>query len=79
MPFNISEWWDAKLESDPRWRYGTPRRGNANFAWIQHMLRHLAPHGSMAVDSVHLHCAPFVLANGSHEQPQDNGRSILGL
>ncbi|HEX8310013.1 MAG TPA: N-6 DNA methylase [Chthoniobacteraceae bacterium] len=69
-PFNISEWWDAKLEGDPRWRYGTPprrrrgiavvggwarRRGNANFAWIQHMLHHLAPQGSMAL----------LLANGS--------------
>ena len=32
MPLNISEWWDAKLEGDPRWRYGTPPRGNANFA-----------------------------------------------
>ena len=41
-PFNISEWWDAKLEGDPRWRYGTPPRGNTNFAWIQHMLHHLA-------------------------------------
>ncbi len=54
-PFNISEWWDAKLEGDPRWRYGTPPRGNANFAWIQHMLHHLAPQGSMAL----------LLANGS--------------
>jgi len=54
-PFNISEWWDAKLEGDARWRYGTPPRGNANFAWIQHMLHHLAPHGSMAL----------LLANGS--------------
>lgn len=48
-PFNISEWWDAKLEGDPRWRYGTPPKGNANFAWIQHMLYHLAPTGSMAL------------------------------
>ena len=54
-PFNISEWWDAKLEGDARWRYGTQPRGNANFAWIQHMLHHLAPHGSMAL----------LLANGS--------------
>lgn len=54
-PFNISEWWDAKLEGDARWRYGTPPRGNANFAWIQHMLHHLAPQGSMAL----------LLANGS--------------
>jgi type I restriction enzyme M protein len=54
-PFNISEWWDAKLEGDPRWRYGTPPKGNANFAWMQHMLYHLAPQGSMAL----------LLANGS--------------
>jgi type I restriction enzyme M protein len=54
-PFNMSEWWDAKLEGDPRWRYGTPPRGNANFAWIQHMLHHLTPQGSMAL----------LLANGS--------------
>lgn len=54
-PFNISEWWDAKLEGDPRWKYGTPPASNANFAWIQHMLHHLAPQGSMAL----------LLANGS--------------
>jgi type I restriction enzyme M protein len=54
-PFNISEWWDGKLEGDPRWVYGTPPPSNANFAWIQHMLYHLAPHGSMAL----------LLANGS--------------
>ena len=40
-PFNISEWWDGKLEGDPRWIYGTPPKGNANFAWVQHMLYHL--------------------------------------
>jgi type I restriction enzyme M protein len=54
-PFNISEWWDGKLEGDPRWKYGTPPKGNANFAWLQHMLHHLAPNGSMAL----------LLANGS--------------
>jgi type I restriction enzyme M protein len=54
-PFNISDWWDAKLEGDVRWKYGTPPQGNANFAWIQHMLHHLAPQGSMAL----------LLANGS--------------
>lgn len=54
-PFNISEWWDGKLEGDPRWVYGTPPKSNANFAWVQHMLHHLAPHGSMAL----------LLANGS--------------
>ena len=54
-PFNISEWWDGKLEVDPRWVHGVPPKGNANFAWVQHMLYHLAPHGSMAL----------LLANGS--------------
>ncbi|MCP3956479.1 MAG: type I restriction-modification system subunit M [bacterium] len=54
-PFNIKEWWDGKLEGDPRWKYGTPPKGNANFAWVQHMLHHLAPNGSMAL----------LLANGS--------------
>lgn len=54
-PFNISEWWDGKLEGDPRWVYGTPPKSNANFGWIQHMLHHLAPNGSMAL----------LLANGS--------------
>ena len=55
-PFNISEWWDAKLENDPRWKkFGTPPKGNANFAWLLHMLHHLAPNGSMAL----------LLANGS--------------
>ncbi|HWB58663.1 MAG TPA: type I restriction-modification system subunit M [Chthoniobacteraceae bacterium] len=54
-PFNVSEWWDPKLEDDARWKYGTPPKGNANFAWLQHMLFHLAPQGSMAL----------LLANGS--------------
>ncbi|MDR1190239.1 MAG: type I restriction-modification system subunit M [Verrucomicrobiales bacterium] len=54
-PFNISEWWDDKLEGDPRWFYGVPPKSNANFAWVQHMLHHLAPGGSMAL----------LLANGS--------------
>ncbi len=54
-PFNIKQWWDGKLEGDPRWRYGTPPKGNANFAWVQHMLHHLAPNGYMAL----------LLANGS--------------
>ena len=54
-PFNISDWWDGKLEGDARWTYGTPPKGNANFAWLQHMLYHLSPTGSMAL----------LLANGS--------------
>lgn len=54
-PFNVSDWWDAKLGNDPRWKYGTPPQGNANFAWVQHFIYHLAPNGT----------AGFVLANGS--------------
>lgn len=54
-PFNVSNWWDAKLGDDPRWKYGTPPAGNANFAWVQHFVHHLSPKGT----------AGFVLANGS--------------
>lgn len=54
-PFNVSNWWDAKLSDDPRWAYGTPPEGNANFAWVQHFIHHLSPKGT----------AGFVLANGS--------------
>ncbi|KJF18178.1 class I SAM-dependent DNA methyltransferase [Acidithrix ferrooxidans] len=54
-PFNDSKWWNAKLSDDPRWKYGTPSEGNANFAWVQHFVYHLAPNGT----------AGFVLANGS--------------
>lgn len=54
-PFNVSNWWDAKLSDDPRWQYGTPSEGNANFAWVQHFIYHLSPRGT----------AGFVLANGS--------------
>jgi type I restriction enzyme M protein len=54
-PFNISQWGGEDLREDPRWKYGTPPMGNANYAWIQHMLHHLAPTGTMAT----------VLANGS--------------
>jgi len=54
-PFNISHWGGENLRDDPRWEYGTPPAGNANYAWIQHMLHHLSPTGTMAT----------VLANGS--------------
>ena len=54
-PFNMKEWWTKKLKNDVRWKYGTPPEGNANFAWLQHMIYHLAPHGSLAL----------LLANGS--------------
>lgn len=54
-PFNISDWGGDKLREDVRWQYGTPPPGNANYAWIQHMVSKLAPSGT----------AGFVLANGS--------------
>ncbi len=61
-PFNISDWWHGSLESDPRWVYGTPYEGNANYAWLQHMLYHLNPNGR----------AGIVLANGSMSSNQNN-------
>ena len=54
-PFNLSDWGADKLTDDPRWRYGMPPAGNANFAWMQHMIYHLAPGGKIGL----------VLANGS--------------
>ena len=54
-PFNLKEWWYESLAEDARWKYGTPPKGNANFAWLQHMLHHLASAGSLAL----------LLANGS--------------
>lgn len=54
-PFNISDWGGERLREDVRWKYGLPPTGNANFAWVQHMVHHLAPRG----------VAGFVLANGS--------------
>ena len=45
-PFNMKEWDTGVDDNDPRWVYGTPPSGNANFAWLQHMLWHLAPNGS---------------------------------
>lgn len=65
-PFNISDWGGEKLEGDPRWVYGTPPAGNANFAWLQHMLWHLKPTGSAGV----------VLANGSMSSNQSNEGNI---
>ena len=54
-PFNLSDWGADKLKDDVRWQYGMPPAGNANFAWLQHMIHHLAPTGKMGM----------VLANGS--------------
>ncbi|MFM2448879.1 MAG: hypothetical protein RIS44_1329 [Pseudomonadota bacterium] len=65
-PFNMKEWWSAKLEQDPRWLVGAPPQGNANFAWLQHMLYHLAPTGSMAL----------LLANGSMSSNTNNEGEI---
>lgn len=65
-PFNMKEWWNEKLASDPRWIAGTPPQGNANFAWLQHMLYHLAPNGSMAL----------LLANGSMSSNTNNEGEI---
>lgn len=65
-PFNMKEWWNAKLENDVRWKYGTPPQGNANFAWMQHMIQHLAPKGSMAL----------LLANGSMSSNTNNEGEI---
>jgi type I restriction enzyme M protein len=54
-PFNVSDWGGDRLQEDKRWKFGVPPTGNANFAWVQHMVHHLAPTG----------IAGFVLANGS--------------
>ena len=54
-PFNLSNWGQDKLKEDIRWKYGVPPAGNANYAWIQHMIHHLAPNGKIGL----------VLANGA--------------
>jgi type I restriction enzyme M protein len=54
-PFNLSDWNDGSLNDDQRWKYGLPPSGNANFAWLQHMIHHLSPTGKIGM----------VLANGS--------------
>lgn len=59
-PFNISDWSGKLLEGDVRWRYGTPPTGNANYAWIQHFIHHLAPANGRGGG-----VAGFVMANGS--------------
>jgi len=65
-PFNISDWWHASLEGDPRWVHGTPPQGNANYAWLQHMLYHLKAAGR----------AGIVLANGSMSSSQNGEADI---
>lgn len=61
-PFNISDWGGEHLRDDVRWKYGVPPTGNANYAWVQHMIHHLAPHG----------VAGFVLSNGSMSSNTSN-------
>lgn len=65
-PFNDSDWSGERLRSGERWRYGVPSAGNANFAWVQHFIDHLAPHGY----------AGFVLANGSLSSQQSGEGGI---
>lgn len=65
-PFNISDWGGERLKDDKRWQYGTPPARNANFAWVQHIVHHLAPAG----------VAGFVLANGSMSSNQSGEGEI---
>jgi type I restriction-modification system DNA methylase subunit len=51
QPLNPKKWWDGKLEIDAHWKYDTLPQDDANFAWVQHMLHHLAPNGSMSSNS----------------------------
>jgi len=65
-PFNVSDWGGDRLRDDVRWKYGAPPVGNANFAWVQHFIHHLAPQG----------VAGFVLANGSMSSQQSGEGEI---
>ena len=65
-PFNSSDWGGERLKEDARWKYGVPPSGNANFAWVQHFIHHLAPTG----------IAGFVLANGSMSSNQSGEGEI---
>jgi type I restriction enzyme M protein len=62
----MSDWGGEHLRDDVRWKYGVPPVGNANFAWVQHMIHHLAPHG----------IAGFVLSNGSMSSNTSNEGEI---
>lgn len=66
-PFNVSDWGGEHLKEDIRWRYGIPPAGNANFAWIQHIVHHLSPNGM----------AGFVLSNGTLSVNQSRGEGEL--
>jgi type I restriction enzyme M protein len=65
-PFNVSQWHGELLRDDVRWRFGAPPVGNANFAWVQHFIHHLAPGGVTG----------FVLANGSMSSMQSGEGEI---
>lgn len=65
-PFNISEWGGERRQDDVRWKFGTPPKGNANYAWVQHFIHHLSPTG----------VAGFVLANGSMSSMQSGEGEI---
>jgi len=65
-PFNVSDWGGDRLREDARWTYGAPPVGNANYAWLQHILWHLAPNGTAGV----------VLANGSMSSAQSGEDDI---
>jgi len=65
-PFNVSDWGGALLRDDARWAYGAPPAGNANYAWLQHMVAKLGPHGTAGV----------VLANGSMSSQQSGEGQI---
>jgi len=66
-PFNVSDWGGERLTDDRRWRHGAPPAGNANFAWLQHMVHHLSPQGGTA---------GVVLANGSMSSLQSGEGDI---
>jgi len=65
-PFNVSDWGGERLRQDKRWQFGIPPLRNANFAWVQHIIYHLAPKG----------VAGFVLANGSMSSNQSGEGEI---
>ncbi|SCG82554.1 type I restriction enzyme M protein [Proteiniborus sp. DW1] len=65
-PFNVSDWGGDKLTDDVRWKYGVPPEGNANYAWLQHMIYHLSPNGVAGV----------VLANGALSSNTSNEGEI---
>lgn len=65
-PFNMKDWGGDRLKDDPRWDYGIPPEGNANFAWLQHMIHHLSRKGRLGM----------VLANGSLSS-QTSGEGVI--